>query len=168
VNKIQNIYHQLITTKRLANRLSNDPEYMEEVGLGGFDHTMRLHVLRQVVGFIIAMYTHYCCIFRSGQIQDEDEKWAHLILSRTRLTVFGEKDINGATDRLRNWKLDLQSIGTSWDEQTVEEKFIGVCATCDAIESYEQMPSGTPTMVCKMQYDLLIPRVLSEMSLNLG
>ena len=162
------LYHQLFTTKRLAKQFVRDPAYLAESELETIEPKHRVRAIRPTIGFILAMYTTYCAIRDQREYQTEDGKWTLLVFSRTRLTQFGEKTPDGAAGRLENLKRDLREMGTPWEGLPETERFVEVCATCYAIESYEMTPGGLPTAVCKAQLALLIPRIFGALKLEMN
>lgn len=160
------LYHQIFTTKRIAKTFVVDSQYCAESGLDTIAPGLRVNILRYWIGFILAMYTTYTTILQQNLYAVEEQKWAMLIWSRTRLTKFGEKDIEGASFRLIWLMKDLEALGTPWESLTEHEKFVEVCATCRAIESLEDQPGGIPTHECKTQMALLIPKVFKALNLK--
>ena len=192
---LSNLYHQVFTTKRLAKQLAHDPDYLDASELYSIEPNQRVRAVRPAIGFVLAMHATYQTILRQerfgsprtdrmfsfmglrltqfgeklrqAQFRSEDDKWTLLIFSRTRLTQFGEKTIDGAAARLERLKQDLADMGRPRFSLTELEKFIEVCATCHAIESYELVPGGLPTAVSKAQLALLIPRVFKSLKLRM-
>lgn len=72
-----------------------------------------------------------------GDDRCPDKKWALLIFSLTRLTAYGEKTIEGANQRLSALNTDLSRQRRSWEVLSLQQRFIEVSSTVEAIESYE-------------------------------
>lgn len=115
--------------------------------------------LRFLIGFVLAMYSTLQRICSRYSDTPPDEKWALLILSRTRLTAYGGDTIEGARERLRVLKTDIGFQGRSWEGLSGQERFIEVCSTVQAIESYEYASGALPTALCKIIMAQLVPQV---------
>lgn len=168
---LKNIYLQLFVTKRLVKVLTSDTEFVYESGLDTLepsDRAISEKALRQAIGFLLSMYETYQTINKEFQFTSEDEKWISFIFSRTRMTKFGEKTIDGTTIRFNSLIEDLETLGRPWENLSDVERFAAICATCYSIESYEMSPPGGHSLeLCLFQFDLLIPRIFNDLKISL-
>lgn len=156
---MNHLLEQLFLTKKVAKGLLKDNKFIDLVGLDGVDEKDRVKTLQPQVGYALAMYETLRRILTNDKDLTMDNKWITLILSRTRLTKFGEKTFDGAAKRYVALRKDVEEQNIDWDSLNIQEQFIEVCSIVYSVEIMEQIPGGMPVSVCKNIYKALIPKI---------
>jgi len=135
---------------------------VKDIGIEELAPGERRLAIKQLVGFVLAMYRAAQRVFSAYKERPLDERWIRVIVSRLGLLdFFGPMAEEDAPGRLAALKADLFAAGRSWEHMSLRKQFTEICVTVLSAESWD-MGAAMPGEACKAILSVLAPMVFEH------
>lgn len=149
---LRNVFDQVITVRRVTNKLLADEDFLNEVGIKTIPRHYRYSVLKGLVGFVLSNYNAAKTIFRKNKDMDVNEKLVLLAYSRLRVPPSVPEPYLKATELLNETIRELNGAWgyylPEWDTLNLRMKFSAITSAVfveeiKSYETYQDLPFGT-------------------------